>query len=332
MVRSLPNDEAARHHIRHDDLRSLSRLVGSGYRALGAELDGSATIAKGAFDLTHVRPGLLVHASDARYERTVTTCLVKQQSLNFSIVLRGRWQATLGRTLLACGGAEPRAMAFVLSEADIWQKQAQRGGHARMVNVMASPEWLEGSGLDGSELGAASVSALSSRHRWQAEWTPSKRVVALANQILGRPVYTGALRKLHLESRAIDIVVESISLLTGTASASDGTRHPADLRRMHLVRDRLDEGTGELPSLADLAREAGVSARTLQRQFAVVHGIGVLEYARRRRLDLARNLLEREGVTVAQAAHRAGYAHPANFATAFRRQFGLLPSQTRARL
>lgn len=75
-----------------------------------------------------------------------------------------------------------------------------------------------------------------------------------------------------------------------------------------------------------------MSTRTLQRQFADLHGIGLLEYARRRRLDLARELLERGDATVAQAAHRAGYAHPANFATAFRRQFGMPPSQTRPQL
>ena len=297
---------------------------------MGSALDSSATVAKGVFALRQIRPGLLVHASDARHERTVTTRLVKNPSVNFSIVLQGRWQATLGGTSLACGGAEPRAMAFVLSEADLWQKHASRGGHARMVNVMTSPEWLESSGLDGSELSALQVGALSRRHRWQGQWEPSSRLVALASQILGRPRYAGALQQLYLESRAIDIVVESLALLTD--SANGGVQYPGDHRRMRLVRERLDDGAGHIPSLADLAREAGMSTRTLQRQFADVHGMGVLEYARRRRLDLARKLLERDGATVAQAAYRAGYAHPANFATAFRRQFGMPPSQVRPQL
>lgn len=332
MVASAPNEQAAPRDIRHNDLRSLSLMVGSGYRSVGTVLDGAATVARGRFDLQEVRPGLLVHASDARHERTVTTHLLKQPGLNFSIVLKGGWQATLGRTSLACGGAAPQAMAFVLAEADVWQKHASRGGHARMVNVMASAEWLEGSGLDGSDLGAASVGALSRRHRWHGQWRPSSRIMALANQILSRPIYAGALQRLYLESRAIDIALESLSFLNGATPSPGATYNAANYKRMQLVRERLDDGTGDVPSLADLARDVGLGARTLQRQFATVHGVGVLEYARRQRLNLARQLLEREGVTVAQAAHRAGYAHPANFATAFRRQFSLLPSQIRARL
>lgn len=332
MVDSARTVDAARRGIRHGDLQSLSRLVGTGYRAVGGTLHGDATVATGRFDLQQLRPGLLVHASDAIYERTVTTRLVKQKSLNFSIVLAGGWQAMLGGTPLSCGGKEPQAMFFGLSEADVWQKHAPRGGYARMVNVMAAPEWLEGNGLDGTDLSVAEVDRLACRHRGHGQWRPSSRVIALAGQILGYSPYSGALQRLYLESRAIDIVVESLAQITDASSAyTYKTRRPADDRRMRIVRERLDSA-GELPSLSELAREACVSTRTLQRQFFVAHGVGVVEYARRCRLQLARDLLEREGLTVAQAAHRAGYAHAANFATAFKRHFGVLPGQVRARL
>ncbi|VFR21306.1 hypothetical protein AMP9_3942 [plant metagenome] len=39
--------------------------------------------------------------------------------------------------------------------------------------------------------------------------------------------------------------------------------------------------------------------------------------------------MEYEGASVARAALLAGYANPANFATAFRRQYGLSPRQVR---
>lgn len=322
--------EAGPRDIRHDDLLALSRLVGTGYRTVGRGLEGAATMARGEFALHPVRPGLLVHASDARYERTVMTQLVKERSLNFSIVVRGGWQATLGDMPLASGGQQPQATAFVLAETDQWRKQTMRGGHARMVNVMVSPDWLEASGLqDGGQDGHL-IHCLTRHHRWAGQWRPSGHILALAEQILGVPRFTGALQRLHLESRAIAIVVDALSVLTDRPSAPASLR-PADHRRMHLLRERLDAAQDDIPSLSELARNAGVSARTLQRQFALVHGVAVFDYARRRRLDAARELLEREGATVAQAAYRAGYAHAANFATAFKRRFGISPSQARSR-
>ncbi len=326
--------ESGRSKIRHEDLVSFSRLVGTGYRPMGTALDGAATVAEGKFHLREVRPGLLVHASDARYQRTVTTRMEKQQSLNFSVVLGGGWRATLGGTALASGGhgsEGPSATAFVLSEADLWQKHAEKGGHARMVNVMASPDWLETSILDGSDADPLSIASLARRHRWHAHWRPSARLLGLADRVLGLPIYGGALQKLYLESRAIDIVVESLSLLLDEGSLASKGGRPTEHRRMWAVRERLDAATQEVPSLAALARDAGVSTRTLQRQFTAVHGVAIFDYLRLRRLDRARRLLEREGISIAQAAHLSGYSSAANFATAFRRRFGLSPRQARDR-
>jgi AraC-like DNA-binding protein len=327
-----PIDVAGR-DIRHGDLRALSCLVGTGYRAVGREPDAQATMARGSFALRQLRPGLLVHASDARYQQTLTTQLVKQRSLNLSIVVRGGWQATLGDMPLACGGQsaqQAHATAFVLSETDLWRKQAVRGGHARMVNVMVSPEWLEAGSFGDGRADALPIQRLTRQHRWAGSWRPSGLSVAAAEQILAVPRYVGPLQDLLLESRAIDIVIDALAILTDQPSAPARV-HAADHRRLQLVRERLDAAKGEIPSLAALARDAGLSTRSLQRQFALVHGIGVVDYARHRRLDLARELLEREGATVAQAAYRAGYAHSANFATAFKRRFGLSPHHVRAR-
>jgi len=58
----------------------------------------------------------------------------------------------------------------------------------------------------------------------------------------------------------------------------------------------------------------------------------IFEYQRARRLLQARQALEREGISVNEAAWRAGYNSPANFATAFKRQFGISPRQVRGRL
>lgn len=58
-------------------------------------------------------------------------------------------------------------------------------------------------------------------------------------------------------------------------------------------------------------------------------GTTVFDYLRRNRLLRARDALERDRCSIIAAAELAGYTSPANFATAYRRQFGMTPRQSR---
>ena len=85
-------------------------------------------------------------------------------------------------------------------------------------------------------------------------------------------------------------------------------------------------------SMDELAKQVGMNANSLQRQFRALYGTTIFEHIRESRLLRARQALERDGVTVGQAAMIAGYTSAANFATAYRRRFGIAPKWVRARL
>ncbi|WP_415807924.1 helix-turn-helix transcriptional regulator, partial [Bordetella muralis] len=78
-------------------------------------------------------------------------------------------------------------------------------------------------------------------------------------------------------------------------------------------------------SLVQIAKHACLSVNTLQRHFRAVWGKTVFAYLRDARLDRARMALERDAISVTQAALIAGYSSPANFATAFRQRYGIPP-------
>jgi len=84
--------------------------------------------------------------------------------------------------------------------------------------------------------------------------------------------------------------------------------------------------------IAELAKQAGVSRRSVEREFLRT-GCTPLEYLRGVRLERARRMLVEPGpaLTVAEAATAAGIAHLGRFATEYRRRFGELPSQTLVR-
>ncbi len=70
-----------------------------------------------------------------------------------------------------------------------------------------------------------------------------------------------------------------------------------------------------------------MSVTNMQSSFKQAYGMTVMDYIRERRLVAARDALGREGLSIAQAAHLAGYTSPQNFSTAFKRQFGISPSE-----
>jgi len=95
-------------------------------------------------------------------------------------------------------------------------------------------------------------------------------------------------------------------------------------QRLEAVRQLLEFAPTEDYSLAELASRAAMSPSGLRSKFRETYGLSVFGYLRKCRLNLAWHYLE-QGYSVQQAAHRSGYRHATNFATAFRRQFGVSP-------
>ena len=80
--------------------------------------------------------------------------------------------------------------------------------------------------------------------------------------------------------------------------------------------------------IAGMSALADVSARTLFRQFRKDRGYSPLEFAKKIRLDRAKELLEQgdESKSVSQIAYLCGFQSASHFARDFRLSFGELPS------
>ena len=95
-------------------------------------------------------------------------------------------------------------------------------------------------------------------------------------------------------------------------------------QRLEAIRQLMEFAPTDNYSLTDLASRAAMSPSSLRSKFRATYGLSVFGYLRKCRLNLAWHYLE-QGYSVQQAAHRSGYRHATNFATAFRRQFGVSP-------
>ena len=103
---------------------------------------------------------------------------------------------------------------------------------------------------------------------------------------------------------------------------------PSDRRALALA-ERLQETPADPASLADLARRAGASLRTLQRLFPAETGLTLEAWRQKARLIWSVTRLS-GGASVTAAAFDCGYDSPSAFITAFKRQFGVTPGRFHA--
>lgn len=89
---------------------------------------------------------------------------------------------------------------------------------------------------------------------------------------------------------------------------------------------------GDQLALDEIAHRVASSRRQLQRAFAEIGNTTFREYLTAFRMDRAAMLLADDTLTVREVAARVGYRQPAQFAKAFRRRHGEVPSEYRERL
>ncbi|HCC61122.1 MAG TPA: AraC family transcriptional regulator, partial [Pseudomonas sp.] len=282
-----------------------------------------------------LRDGLSLHWSDCEELQDFVTENTVDPRVSFVLFLQGQSQVSYGDLSLTLGHPSsrraPEGVAVSMNEPVQFRRQARRGSHIRKLVVSLTPDWFEGRG-EGVGATDGAIRRFMGSHLTPRVWKPSSRLLTLADQMLNPPGYDALLASLYLESRALDIACEALASLGEATTVVEHGLRPQEYRRLQRLVDLLDSGEADSWSLDHIARETGVNATTLQRQFRSLKGMTVFEYQRGRRLNSAREALEREGATVTEAAWRAGYNSPANFATAFKRQFGISPRQVRSRV
>ena len=98
--------------------------------------------------------------------------------------------------------------------------------------------------------------------------------------------------------------------------------------RARAFADRILADPGAEASLADLAKHAGASLRTLQRLFLAQTSLSLEAWRGRARMQQAVVSLS-NGAAVTEAALDAGYQSPSAFIAAFKKAFGVTPARWR---
>ncbi|MEP3428341.1 MAG: AraC family transcriptional regulator [Roseibium sp.] len=303
-------------------------------RWLGPSLAIEEQVLRGAIGFIEIEDGLSVHFSNAEDLHDLKIETDCGPRLSVSVFLEGSVEAFVGAFKVPMpnfdqgqGTWKPVATVFSQNRVEKFIRLANRGVRLKKVTISISFDWLF-QHIEPTEADYLLYKRLADDHLAHVSWSPGAHTIALAEQIIATPQKSPFQNRLYIASRAYGILEEAFQQFSGGNSvtairALDGN----DQQKLQEIEVYLRGQIGRLASADELARNIGVSVTSLQRFLVRTYGLSASRFIRKFMLERGREALERDGLPIAEAAHISGYSSPANFSTAFKREFGLSPKQ-----
>ena len=172
-----------------------------------------------------------------------------------------------------------------------------------------------------------------------------KNMAVILNTLLRKAVEKGGVHPYHIDEVSHKFAVQiETSLSLGhidrlaramIAEYSGLARECSREGFSSIVRDTasyIDFNYSRAITLEELGRLFSVSPGHLSRTFSRETGMGIIEYANRRRIQASRQLLESSAMSVAEIASRCGFSSPDYYARVFKKETGMTPSEYRKSL
>jgi AraC-like DNA-binding protein len=144
--------------------------------------------------------------------------------------------------------------------------------------------------------------------------------------------YRDAVRLLHVEAKAIELLCHLMVESRESGDSSIRNSSENDSWQLHLARRTLASKLDATQRIRDIARTVGMSESKFKRAFKAQFGVTVSDYRLECRMRHALGLLRGKRVSVGEAAYEVGYRHQTSFAAAFRLFFGFSPRDARNKM
>ncbi|NOH95639.1 AraC family transcriptional regulator [Vibrio sp. 99-70-13A1] len=255
-----------------------------------------------------------------------------KKALIFVILLEGKLDFSYDDTRFVFDATdEPVGVVVNLTKPATFRRVIQKGNHVTKLNIVLPVEWVEERTQTDTNVGF-----FISQHIANFKLNLTGSVLKLTSEIILNSNPKENTGKINLESMTQKLISEIFSQISDCEDLK--CIESEELNRVDL-RARSNKNGYVMDSLVtfieanlerelpakELAQYAAMSESNLQRKFKAALGCSVRSYIRRRRLDIARQHLERGVATVTEAAYNAGYRHPSNFTIAFKKAFGYPP-------
>ncbi|KAA8677616.1 helix-turn-helix domain-containing protein [Vibrio gigantis] len=243
----------------------------------------------------------------------------------------------------------PQGVVVNLAKPANFRRSLIQGNKMNKVNILVKPQWVEPRLSDH----CSSKSFLDS-HKAFYELELNPDIIRLTNTLTSQATPTNFQDKLVVETLTQQLLALTLSqmpiqccqqctsdddLISATSADLGFTSHNTDSSeniakpstsktfdaKIEDIISYIEINLDQQLSLESIASQFSMSISNLQRRFKQSYNLTINGYIRQRRLDIARQHLERGLVSITEAAYEAGYQHPSNFTSAFKKAFGVPP-------
>ena len=272
--------------------------------------------------------GLSVHCGHGVETRNLSSMAELPPGLSFNLLFRGSVDFSLGgrRYRLGARDLSPvECSGFALSRPEMMTRFTRSGAYVDKLNIFVQQSWLQQRCQ--SEAGTVQVQRLFARHAIPHFWAADAETESLARRLMALDAAQSFSEQLQQEQLAIELLSRCVDAFDAQLLAGDVRPAALPGASDFLLKQRVDEKLRDCRGLEEIASALGVSVSTLQRKFKALYGTTVIDYVRRRRLEIARAALIMDGLSIGEAAYLAGYNHASNFVAAFKKAFQVTPAQ-----
>ncbi|MEZ8253982.1 helix-turn-helix transcriptional regulator [Vibrio splendidus] len=245
----------------------------------------------------------------------------------------------------------PQGVVVNLAKPANFRRSLIQSNKINKINILVKPQWVEPRLSDH----CSSKSFLDS-HKAFYNVKINADIIQLTNALTSQATPTNFQDKLVVETLTQQLLAQTLSQmpiqccqqctsdndLTNTDSSDQSIAlHNANLgenidkastpkafdAKIEDIISYIEINLDQQLSLESIASKFSMSISNLQRRFKQSYNLTINGYIRYRRLDIARQHLERGLVSITEAAYEAGYQHPSNFTSAFKKTFGVPPHE-----
>lgn len=280
------------------------------------------TILRGTILNSSYQSGFRIHTTDIIEVRDYEVTAILQPAITIIIMLTGTitFDRDGEKTVLdALEG--PTGYFMSRTKPMIWKRHIRKDQLIRKVVVTMDHSFVtKDLDIDVDAAQWQKIIADTSPKKWQ----PSSRILSIAERLIRPTEENPLVRNLSQQTAALEIMTDALQHILPIQHKDDLASN--NISKAVRIKSYVDQHITEDMCMDKLADALGTSVNSLQRYFKAEYGRPLMGYIRERKLIMAHEAMERDNLTIAQAAHLAGYNSAANFSTAYKKAFGFSPS------
>jgi AraC-like DNA-binding protein len=169
-------------------------------------------------------------------------------------------------------------------------------------------------------------SILKDKENFAFETGISPEMIKIASEIVHQPL-PESLESHYYKLKCEELLCYIFALLMQRETMPTSNMHIDDIKAIYAVKAHLQSHLDKPPSIAALAKEAGMSEPKLRKLFKQTFGKGVFDYYQSSRMQKAAILLKEKRLTVSEVGYQLGFTNLSHFSRVFEEHIGMKPKK-----